>query len=96
VLLQARYLLRQCSLPFEERRTLMAERLESGDLQSMMQTSFGFDLLCSLMFDNSRAPHLAQLGLELFVRRSYFGVGQIESVDVYRVGTRGDSWQALQ
>jgi len=82
VLLKARYLVRQCSLPsFEDRKADLAKQLESGNLEGLMKGSYGFDLMCAVMYDN-RAPHLAQLAVELFIRRAHFGVHTVCNIDI--------------
>ena len=84
VLLQARYLLRQCSLPsFDDRKGQLGKELEEGNVETLMQGSYGFDLMCAVMFD-PRSPHLTQLALELFIRRSHYGLSIVENIDIYK------------
>lgn len=91
LLLQARYLLRLCSLPsFTERKAQFAAALEKGTLRSLIASSFGYDLLCSIMFDR-QMEHLVQICLELFIRREYFGESEVKDLDILR---QGSNWYA--
>ncbi|AYU81515.1 acetyl-CoA carboxylase, putative [Leishmania donovani] len=91
LLLQARYLLRMCSLPsFTERKAQFAEALEEGSLRSLVASGFGYDLLCSIMFDR-QMEHLVHICLELFIRREYSGESEIKDLDILKQGT---SWYA--
>ena len=91
LLLQARYLLRLCSLPsFTERKTQFAEALEKGNLRDLIASSFGYDLLCSIMFDR-QMEHLVQICLELFIRREYFGESEIKNLDIFK---QASNWYA--
>jgi acetyl-CoA carboxylase / biotin carboxylase 1 len=91
LLLQARYLLRLCSLPsFTERKAQFAEALEKGNLRDLIASSFGYDLLCSIMFDR-QMEHLVQLCLELFIRREYFGESDIKNLDIFK---QASNWYA--
>ncbi|AIO00868.1 acetyl-CoA carboxylase, putative [Leishmania panamensis] len=91
LLLQARYLLRMCALPsFTERKAQFAEALESGSLLNLIASSFGYDLLCSIMFDR-QMEHLVQICLELFIRREYFGESEIKDLDIFK---EGSNWYA--
>ncbi|KAG5497738.1 hypothetical protein JKF63_04004 [Porcisia hertigi] len=91
LLLQARYLLRLCSLPsFTQRKAQLAEALEKGSLRSLIASSFGYDLLCSIMFDR-QMEHLVHICLELFIRREYFGESEVKDLDILR---QGSSWYA--
>ncbi|KAH9601062.1 Biotin/lipoyl attachment [Trypanosoma melophagium] len=81
--LQARYLLRQCSLPsFSERKAAFAKELEEGSIKDLIQGSYGNDLMCSIIFDRN-APHLVQLCLELYIQRDYFGESQVRIIDIF-------------
>ncbi|KPI84355.1 putative acetyl-CoA carboxylase [Leptomonas seymouri] len=91
LLLQARYLLRLCSLPsFTERKAQFAEALEKGSLRNLIASSFGYDLLCSIMFDSEMEP-LVQICLELFIRREYFGESEIKNLDIFK---QASNWYA--
>ncbi|KAG5471519.1 hypothetical protein LSCM1_01612 [Leishmania martiniquensis] len=91
LLLQARYLLRMCSLPsFTERKAQFAEALEKGSLHSLINSSFGYDLLCSIMFD-TQMEHLVQICLELFIRREYCGESELTDLDILK---QGSNWYA--
>ncbi|KAK7197558.1 acetyl-CoA carboxylase [Novymonas esmeraldas] len=91
LLLQARYLLRLCSLPsVTERKAQFAEALEKGSLRRLIASSFGYDLLCSIMFDR-QMEHLVQMCLELFIRREYFGESEVMDLDILKQGT---NWYA--
>ncbi|GET91303.1 acetyl-coA carboxylase, putative [Leishmania tarentolae] len=91
LLLQARYLLRMCSLPsFTERKAQFAEALEEGSLRGLIASSFGYDLLCSIMFDR-QMEHLVHICLELFIRREYFGESDIKDLDILK---QGSNWYA--
>lgn len=84
LLLQARYLLRMCSLPsFRERKMQFAEALEKGVLRDLIASSYGYDLLFSVMFDRQMG-HLVQICLELFIRREYFGEGDVKGLDIFQ------------
>ncbi|RNF18848.1 acetyl-CoA carboxylase [Trypanosoma cruzi] len=90
--LQVRYLMRQCSLPsFEERKTTFAKVLEEGRIADLIQGSHGDDLMCAVMFDR-RTPHLAQLCLELYIRREYFGESHVKNLDIF---VRDGCWYAF-
>ncbi|ORC84477.1 putative acetyl-CoA carboxylase [Trypanosoma theileri] len=81
--LQARYLLRQCSLPsFSERKAAFAKELESGSIKDLIQGSYGTDLMCSIIFDR-HVPHLVQLCLELYIQRDHFGESQVRILDIF-------------
>ncbi|CBH13789.1 acetyl-CoA carboxylase, putative [Trypanosoma brucei gambiense DAL972] len=87
--MQARYLLRQCSLPsFVERKIAFTRELEEGSMMDLIQGSYGTDLLCATMFDR-QVPHLIQLCLEFHVQREYFGQSRITNLDVC---TRDGCW----
>ncbi|KPA74560.1 putative mitochondrial acetyl-CoA carboxylase [Leptomonas pyrrhocoris] len=91
LLLQSRYLLRLCSLPsFTERKAQFAEALEKDSLRDLIASSFGYDLLCSIMFDR-QMEHLVQICLELFVRREYFGESDIKNLDIFK---EASNWYA--
>lgn len=85
LLLHARYLLRQCSLPsVRERTTQFAQKLEEGSMKDLVAGSYGNDLLCSIMFDR-HMTHLVQVCLEFFIRREYFGESNISDLDIFKV-----------
>lgn len=81
--LQVRYLLRQCSLPsFEERKAAFAKDLEEGSMTDLIQGSYGDDLVCTVIFDR-QALRLAPMCLELYIRREYFGEGEVQNLDIF-------------
>lgn len=91
LLLQAQYLLRQSSQPsVTERKALFAKELEEGSLHKLIASSYGYDLLCSVMFDR-QMPQLTQICLELFIQREHFGESTIDDLDVFKSGI---SWYA--
>ncbi|EPY33533.1 acetyl-CoA carboxylase [Angomonas deanei] len=91
LLLQTRFLLRQCTLPsFTERKSEFAKRLEEGSISEILSESYGYDLLCSVMFDR-QLSHLTQICLEYFIRNERRDVFEIKDLDIYR--TSG-SWVA--
>jgi acetyl-CoA carboxylase/biotin carboxylase 1 len=91
VLLQARFLLRQCSTAsFEERIVQLREKLDRGRMNDIVYSSVSLDLMCALLFDR-HSPTTAPVALELIIRRSYFGQGDITNIDVFRSGTE---WRA--
>lgn len=91
MLMHARYLVRQCSLPsIRERTSEFALKLEAGSMQELVAGSYGNDLLCSIMFDH-QMTHLIQVCLELFIRREYFGESNISELDIFR---EGSNWYA--
>lgn len=83
--LSAKYLLRQSKLPsFLERKTEFAKELEHGEMSALIKSSFGYDLMCSIMFDR-QYTHLIQVCLELFVRRECSGECNVTSLDIFSV-----------
>lgn len=83
--LNAKYLLRQSKLPsFLERKTEVAKELEDGEMNELVKSSFGYDVVCSIMFDR-QYTHLIQVCLELFVRRECSGEFKVTSLDIFPV-----------
>lgn len=81
--LNAKYLLRQCKLPsFLERKTEFAKELEHGEMNELIKSAAGYDLICSIMFDRQYI-HLIQVCLELFVRRECDGERIITTLDIF-------------
>ena len=95
VLLQARYLQRQCEMPsFEERKAAMCRDLEDGKMELYVKHSVGFDLMCSVMFDTrSNSNHIASLSMEAFIRRAHYGVSEVKNLDIFQVHAHA-AWHA--
>lgn len=85
LLLQTRYLLRQSALPsFVERKTALAQELDNGVNKELIEGSYGYDLMCAVMFD-PEFERLIQVCLELFARREYYGDGDVQQLETFKM-----------
>lgn len=83
--LHAKYLLRQAKLPsIMERKTEFAKELEHGVMSELVSSAYGYDLMCSIMFDR-QYTHLIQVCMEMYIRRECLGEGDISSLDIFQL-----------
>eukprot|EP00796_Vickermania_ingenoplastis_P001703 gene1706-1058_t len=81
--LNAKYLLRQAKMPsVMERKAQFAKELELGVMSELVSSSYGYDLMCSIMFDR-QYTHLVQVCMEMYIRRECLGEGEISTLDIF-------------
>lgn len=92
VVLNAKYLLRQCMFPsIVERKAQFARELENGVMEDLAVGPYGYDLVCFIMFDR-QYTHLIEVCIEMCIRCECSGEGEVSSIDISKVD---NCWFAL-
>lgn len=79
----AKYLCRKVDLPsFSERKVAFSKALQAGITKDLLQSVYGYDIICSVMFDRHN-EHLTQLCLDFLIQKECVGDSTPTGLDIF-------------